>query len=55
MSKLDDDIVKNDDDMLVFNPYNPNNKEITKNIIEAILKKYGINKSITNTYPSWKG
>ena len=38
----------NNGEKLVFNPFNPNNKEITKNIVESILSKYGINKSITN-------
>ena len=42
------DIHKTSGDMLVFNPFNTNNKEITKHIIESILTRYGINESITN-------
>ncbi len=48
MSKLDDDIVKNDDDMLVFNPYNPLNVEITLNDVQYILKRYGVPCKINN-------
>lgn len=42
-SKLfhDDDIIKGEDG-LIFNPYNPNNVEITLNDIQSILTKYGI-------------
>ena len=42
------DIHKTDSDMLIFNPYNPNNREITKSTIETILSNYGINTPITN-------
>ena len=38
----------NNGERLLFNPFNQNNKEITKNIVETILSKYGINKPITN-------
>ena len=38
----------NNGENLVFNPFNPNNKEITKHIIESILSRYGIKESITN-------
>ena len=38
----------NDGANMVFNPFNSNNKEISKNIIESILSKYGIKESITN-------
>ena len=48
MSKLDDDIVKNDDDMLVFHPYNPLNVEITLNDVQYILKRYGVPCKINN-------
>jgi dsRNA-specific ribonuclease len=37
----DDDIIRCDD-QLIFNPYNPNNKEITLNDVQCILKKYGL-------------
>ena len=37
----DDDIIKSDEG-LVFNPYNPNNIEITLNQVQSILTKYGI-------------
>ena len=33
---------------LIFNPYNPNNKEITQHVIETILKKYGVTSKIYN-------
>ena len=48
-SKLlhDDDIVKGEDG-LVFNPYNPNNVEITLNDIQSILTKYGIPSVVHN-------
>ena len=43
----DDDIVKSDEG-LIFNPYNPNNVEITLNQVQSILTKYGISTKITN-------
>jgi dsRNA-specific ribonuclease len=43
----DDDIIKSDDG-LIFNPYNPNNVEITLNQVQSILTKYGISTKITN-------
>jgi len=48
-SKLlhDDDIVKGEDG-LVFNPYNPNNVEITLNGVQSILTKYGIPSIVHN-------
>ena len=45
--KLDDDIIKNDEE-LIFNPYNSLNIEITLNEIQSILKKYGVNYPINN-------
>ena len=45
--KNDNDIEKIDDS-LIFDPYNPLNKEITKPEIQEILKNYGINTSIFN-------
>ena len=35
-------------DKLVFNPYNPNNKEITIQEIQEILKKYGVPGNVFN-------
>jgi len=37
-----------ENEKLVFNPYNPNNKEISVNIVESILQKYGINSKVHN-------
>jgi len=34
----DDDVIKQDDN-LVFDPYNPNNIEITLNDVQSILNK----------------
>ena len=43
-------VKKNDNgtETYIFDPYNPLNKEITKYDVEQILRKYGINLSITN-------
>tara|TARA_R110001592_G_scaffold274149_3_gene541105 strand:- start:6344 stop:7360 length:1017 start_codon:yes stop_codon:yes gene_type:complete len=43
----DDDVIKQDDN-LVFDPYNPNNIEITLNDVQSILNKYGITAKIHN-------
>ena len=43
-----DNDIYNQDDEMIFNPYNSLNKEISKREIETILKKYGINTSIFN-------
>jgi ribonuclease-3 len=43
----DDDIIKSDEG-LVFNPYNPNNVEITLNQVQSILTKYGIPGKVSN-------
>jgi len=45
--KGDEDIQKTENG-LIFNPYNPINKYITKNNIETILSKYGIHQNINN-------
>ena len=37
-----------DEEELIFNPYNPNNVEITRQDVETILKKYGLPPRITN-------
>ena len=43
-----DNDIYNQNDEMIFNPYNSLNKEISKRDIETILKKYGINTSIFN-------
>ena len=43
----DGDIVKHGEE-LVYNPYNPNNKEITLNDVQSILRTYGIDTPINN-------
>jgi dsRNA-specific ribonuclease len=43
----DDDIIKGEDG-LVFNPYNPQNVEITLNDVQCILTKYGLPPTVTN-------
>ncbi len=47
MNKLDED-VQRIGDKLVFNPYNPNNKEITIEEIQQLLKNYGIPGTVYN-------
>ena len=37
-----------DHDGMVFDPYNPNNREITLNEVQSILKTYGIKTNIDN-------
>jgi len=44
----DGDITKEDDEELVFDPYNPNNKVISKRQVEAILRKYGVPDKVHN-------
>ena len=44
----DDDIVKIGNEELLFNPYNPNNTEITLDNIQSILGKYGVPKQVDN-------
>jgi len=43
----DDDIIRGEDG-LIFNPYNPNNVEITLNDVQSILAKYGIPPNVHN-------
>lgn len=43
----DDDIIKSDEG-LIFNPYNPNNVEITLSQVQSILTKYGIPGKVSN-------
>lgn len=42
-SILQDDDISKEGENLIFNPYNPNNNEITLNDVQSILKRYGIN------------
>lgn len=44
----DDDIYNGENGELIFNPYNEENKEITLNEVQSILKKYGIDTKINN-------
>ena len=39
---LHDDDITFQDEELIFNPYNQNNKEISKRDVQNILEKYGI-------------
>ena len=59
-SNNEDTLRTNDDDMLIekneqghdiyiFDPYNPPNKLISKEMIQNVLKKYGIDSPIYNT------
>ena len=43
----DDDVVKTDGG-LVFDPFNPGNREITLNEVQSILNKYGITAKVNN-------
>lgn len=42
-----------EEEELIFNPYNPNNVEVTRHDIETILKKYGLPPRITN-FELWR-
>tara|TARA_Y100000591_G_scaffold58447_1_gene46892 strand:+ start:11556 stop:12560 length:1005 start_codon:yes stop_codon:yes gene_type:complete len=43
----DDDIVKSENGLL-FNPYNPNNQEITLSEVQSILQRYGVPGKVHN-------
>ncbi len=43
----DGDILK-DQDQLIFDPFNPNNHEITQKQVEALLKEYGVPDKVHN-------
>tara|TARA_B100001093_G_scaffold502434_1_gene555420 strand:+ start:80 stop:1111 length:1032 start_codon:yes stop_codon:yes gene_type:complete len=43
-----DDDINNTDQGLLFNPYNSLNKEITLNVVQSILSKYGISAKVNN-------
>tara|TARA_Y100000992_G_scaffold299504_1_gene266411 strand:- start:9076 stop:10083 length:1008 start_codon:yes stop_codon:yes gene_type:complete len=45
---INEDDVHVTDEGLVFNPFNPNNKEITLNDVQSILKKYGLSGEVYN-------
>ena len=45
---LNDGDVNKEDEELVFNPYNPNNREITEKQVSDILKKYGVPDKVHN-------
>lgn len=45
---INDGELQRQDGELVFNPYNTNNHEITRNEVETILRKYGVNEKINN-------
>tara|TARA_B110000037_G_scaffold191315_1_gene224780 strand:+ start:3307 stop:4320 length:1014 start_codon:yes stop_codon:yes gene_type:complete len=45
---LQDGDVNKDQDELIFDPYNPNNKEITESQVCDILKKYGVPDKVHN-------
>ena len=45
---LNDDDIKQTESGLLFNPFNPINKEITLNNVQSILSKYGINSTPFN-------
>ena len=45
---LNDDDVINTDEGLVFNPFNPKNKEITLSDVQSILRQYGVNATVHN-------
>jgi dsRNA-specific ribonuclease len=45
---LNDGDVLKDEEELIFNPYNPNNKEITEKQVSDILKKYGVPDTVHN-------
>ena len=47
-SILQDGDVTKCGDSLIFNPFNPENTEITLNDVQSILKRYGVNASIHN-------
>ena len=45
---LNDGDVNKEDEELIFNPYNPNNIEITEQQVCDILKKYGVPSKVHN-------
>ena len=45
---LQDGDINREDEDLVFDPFNPNNHEISKSQVEAILKRYGVPDKVHN-------
>jgi dsRNA-specific ribonuclease len=45
---VDDDVVYTADGSLLYNPYNPSNKEITLNEVQSILREFGITAKVNN-------
>ena len=45
---LQDGDIEKDEEDLIFNPYNSNNKEITEDEVCDILKKYGVPDKVHN-------
>ena len=45
---LQDGDIEKDDEDLIFNPYNSNNREITEDEVCDILKKYGVPDKVHN-------
>ena len=45
---LQDGDVSKGQDELIFDPFNPNNTEITQKQVEAILAKYGVPDKVHN-------
>ena len=46
--KINDDDITMNGDQMIFNPYNPNNREITLNYVQSILKEYGLPPNVNN-------
>jgi len=45
---LNDGDINKEDEELIFNPYNPNNREITEKHVSDILRKYGVPDKVHN-------
>ena len=45
---VDDDVFYSADGTLIYNPYNPINKEITLNEVQSILNEFGITANVNN-------
>jgi dsRNA-specific ribonuclease len=46
--KINDEDITMNGDQMIFNPYNPNNREITLNYVQSILKEYGLPPNVNN-------
>ena len=49
-SKREEDIVYTENGIMMFNPYNEQNVEITLSEVQSILKKYKVNYNIHNIH-----